>query len=102
MYNALTTHNSYPFLDIRSNAGSIYRSITQPCAQVRPLDNDKEMTETDALSLIILELNYSRPFDPDTESVQVMRVENSNSYLYVSSLSKFRYHIISSEPVIGL
>ena len=68
---------------------------------VRPLDNDKEMPETDALSLIILELNYSRPFDPDTESVQVMRVENSNSYLYVSSLSKFRYHIISSEPVIG-
>ena len=71
MYNALTTHNSYPFLDIRSNAGSIYRSITQPCAQVRPLDNDKEMTETDALSLIILELNYSRPFDPETDSVQV-------------------------------
>ena len=71
MYNALTTHNSYPFLDIRSTAGSIYRSITQPCAQVRPLDNDKEMTETDALSLIILELNYSRPFDPETDSVQV-------------------------------
>ena len=71
MYNALTTRNSYPFLDIRSNAGSIYRSITQPRAQVRPLDNDKEMTETDALSLIILELNYSRPFDPETDSVQV-------------------------------
>ena len=39
--------------------------------KVRPLDNDKEMTETDALSLIILELNYSRPFDPETDSVQV-------------------------------
>jgi len=39
---------------------------------VRPLDNDKEMTETDALSLIILELNYSRPFDPETDSVQVV------------------------------
>ncbi len=39
--------------------------------QVRPLDNDKEMTETDALSLIILELNYTRPFDPETDSVQV-------------------------------
>ena len=39
--------------------------------QVRPLDNDKEMTETDALSLIILELNYSRPFDPIADSVQV-------------------------------
>ena len=40
-------------------------------SQVRPLDNDKEMTETDALSLIILELNYTRPFDPETDSVQV-------------------------------
>jgi len=39
---------------------------------VRPLDNDKEMTETDALSLIILELNYSRPFDPIADSVQVV------------------------------
>merc|ERR1719412_1030081 len=37
-----------------------------------PLDNDKEMRETDALSLIILELNYSRPFDPETDSVQVV------------------------------
>ena len=37
------------------------------------MDNDKEMTETDALSLIILELNYTRPFDPETDSVQVRR-----------------------------
>ena len=40
-------------------------------SQGPPLDNDKEMRETDALSLIILELNYSRPFDPESDSVQV-------------------------------
>ena len=64
-------------------------------SQVRPLDNDKEMTETDALSLIILELNYTRPFDPETDSVQVkwnnskIKLENwrSNS----SALNK-RWH----------
>ena len=85
MYNALTTRNSYPFLDIRSNAGSIYRSITQPRAQVRPLDNDKEMTETDALSLIILELNYSRPFDPETDSVQVGGDIHHNITSYITT-----------------
>ena len=46
-------------------------TLTLTFSQGPPLDNDKEMRETDALSLIILELNYSRPFDPETDSVQV-------------------------------
>ena len=45
--------------------------VTLFLSQVRPPDQDKEMLEMDALSLIILELNYSRPFDPESDSVQV-------------------------------
>lgn len=39
---------------------------------VRPPDNDKEMLEMDALSLIILELNYSRPHDSKNDDVKVV------------------------------
>lgn len=39
---------------------------------VRPPDNDKEMLEMDALSLIILELNYSRPHDSKNNDVKVV------------------------------
>jgi len=39
---------------------------------VRPPDNDKEMLEMDALSLIILELNYSRPHDSKSDDVKVV------------------------------
>jgi len=39
---------------------------------VRAPDNDKEMRDVDALSLIILELNYSRPHDSKHDDVKVV------------------------------
>ena len=41
--------------------------------QVRAPDNDKEMRDVDALSLIILELNYSRPHDSKHDDVKVSK-----------------------------
>ena len=41
---------------------------------MRPPDNDKEMLEMDALSLIILELNYSRPHDSKNDDVKVLNI----------------------------
>ena len=41
--------------------------------QVRAPDNDKEMRDVDALSLIILELNYSRPHDSKHDDVKVLK-----------------------------
>ena len=51
--------------------------------QVRPPDNDKEMLEMDALSLIILELNYSRPHDSKNDDVKVCQFF---CFLYVQLL----------------